>query len=418
MRCTACRTRTLTALCCLMACGSISAQSGPYWLGLSENISHDNNLYRLSSGAAVPGGLSRGDTTFATTLFAGLDQPIGRQRVRADASLRASRFSRNESLNHEGYSLKLGADWATIERLSGTVNLARERSLVRFSNDLLTDVNFERNIVTHTSLDATVRVGVVTRWSAELTLAHQLADYSAASYAAREYRQNSVSTGLRYTASGALSLAAALRATQGRYPRFARSATGEDVADRYQSRNLDLSARWNASGVSQVDARLSLGKTSFDRATASDFSGITGSLGWIWRPTGKLRMESRLTRDRGQDGSALYFASSGRYADFSRHSTALSLAAGYEVSSKITLTAGALIGWRDLVDTRTDLAGTPIVRQGSDRTSVVSLSARWTPQRSLTLGCDSAWEQRHHSGPLSTDYSVNTISCFGQFVLR
>jgi hypothetical protein len=96
----------------------------------------------------------------------------------------------------------------------------------------------------------------------------------------------------------------------------------------------------------------------------------------------------------------------------------LSLSTNYELSAKIALTAGAIYGARDLVDVRSDLLGTPITRSGRDHTSVLSLGARWTPLRSLTVGCDTAWEQRGHSGALSTDYSANTFSCFGQFLLQ
>jgi hypothetical protein len=129
-------------------------------------------------------------------------------------------------------------------------------------------------------------------------------------------------------------------------------------------------------------------------------------------------MEARLSRDRGQDSSALYFTGSGRFADYSRTTSAVTLGANYELSSKIALTAGWLYADRKLVDTRQDLFGATLVRFGDDRTTLVTLGARWVPTRSVTLGCDIGREQRRHDGPLSTDYSVNTASCFGQFTLQ
>lgn len=402
------------------------AQSSPFYFGASQGVTRDSNLYRLSDGAApLPAGRSKSDTVYTTSLLAGIDQPIGRQRVRGDVSLRASRFANNKVLDNEGYGLKLGADWSTIGRLSGSINLVSDRSLARFANDTLSINNLQRNIASSTTFDTTVRRGLVTRWSAEATYAHQRVGYSASEFEPREYRQNSLSAGVRYTPSGLISFGAALRGTEGRYPRFALLANGSYLADTYSGRNLDLSTRWTPSGVSQFEARLSFGNTSYDRDTARDFSGVTGGLAWIWRPTGKLRFETRLARDTGQESAAIGFVStpsgvgSGlRYADASRVTNTLSVAAQYELSAKILLSTYAGVAQRSLSDSRPDLFGNVATLTGSDRTSTLNFGARWLPTRSITVGCDLGWEQRSTSSVLSTDLSGNTVGCFGQLTLR
>ena len=406
--------------------GAAQAQSSPFYFGVSQAFTHDSNLYRLSDGApALPAGRSKSDTASTTSLLAGIDQPIGRQRVRGDVSLRANRFANNKALNNEGYGLKLGADWSTIQRISGSINLVSDRSLARFSNDTLSINNLQRNIASTTLFDTTARIGLVTRWSAEATYAHQRVGYSAAEFEPREYRQNSLSAGVRFTPSGLISFGAALRGTKGRYPRFALLPAGDYLADTYSGRNLDLTTRWVPSGVSQFDARLSFGKTSYDRDTARDFSGVTGSLGWTWRPTGKLRFETRLARDTGQESAAIGFASAApgigntlRYADASRVTTSLSLGAQYELSAKIMLTSAIGVAQRSLTDSRPDLAGNVLTLTGTDRTSNLNFGARWAPTRSITVGCDLGWEQRSTSSVLSTDISGNTVGCFGQLLLQ
>ena len=414
--------RPLARLClglCLGACTLAAAQSSPWYVGGSVALTHDANLYKISDGApALPGGLSKGDNITTLTAMAGFDQTIGRQRVRGDVSLRDIRFATNTALANQGYALKLGADWTSIERLSGSVNLVADRSLVRFNNDSIVANNLERNISTTRSFDSTVRLGVVTRWTVEGSYAHQSADYSAPAYAPREYRQDSVSAGMRYSPNGIVSLALAARETRGRYPRFARTLDGQFVADRYRGSNLDLSARWVPSTISQIDARLSLGRTRFDRATGSDFSGLTGSATWTWHPTGKLRFETRLARDRGQDAQALDYFASGRFADVSRTTTSLLIGATYELSSKINLTVGAAHSTRDLVDTRTGFFGDVSTLSGADRTRMFALGVRWTPTRSLALGCDANWERRSANSSLSSDYSASTLGCFGQITLQ
>lgn len=403
---------------CLPVAGC--AQASPYYFGVSQSITHDSNIYRLADGAAAPFGLTRSDRIATTTLLAGVRQPLGRQALRGDASLRASRFGRHEALDNQGHALALALDWATVGRLSGSVSLARDRSLVRFDSENTSSgpAILERNLATTTRLEAVARIGLVTRWSAEARYSFQETDYSAAAYRPRGLRQQGIGASLRHAFNDALSVSGGLRATEGRYPRFALAADGSFVEDRYQGRFVDLGARWVPGAVSQFDARLSLGRTNFERATASDVSGLTGSALWTWRPSAKLRLETRLARDRGQDASALFFPGSGLFADFSRTTNSITLGVHHEWSAKLSFSGGIGYADRQLVDTRQDLFGGTLVRNGDDQTTFSSLSVRWLPARSLTLGCDLGREERRHQGPLSTDYHANIFGCFGQFTLQ
>ena len=399
--------------------------NAPYYLGASQAITHDSNLYRLSDSTPAPvGGLSKSDTTYTSMALAGFEQIAGRQRWRADGSLSAVRFGNNSALNHQAYNLKLGADWASIERLSGSVNAHVDKALVRFNNDSLVANAFGRNMVTTRGFDGTVRMGVVTRWTLEAGVAYQRADYSALSYAARDFRQSSVALGLRYVPSSALSFALTARQTTGQFPHVLAPTSASTVADHYSGSNLDLSTRWVASAASQIDARVSWGHTRFDRATGNDFSGVTGVGTWTWRPTGKLRFEARVARERGQDVTALELFAIGRAVDVSRTSTTWLLGATHELSSKINVTASVGGSNRDLVDTRattggpTNTTNTAISVHGSDRSELRALGLRWTPTRSVLLGCDVSSERRSTQSSLSSAYSSQALGCFGRFTLQ
>ncbi len=399
---------------------ALHAQTSPYTVGASVNVLHESNLYKLSEGAPpLPGVLTPADTTTTSSALLGFDQTFGRQRLRAEGQLRAIRFGNNTDLNHQSYSFKLGADWASINNLSGSLNLLADKTMVRFTNDSIAANNLQKNLATTHIADGTVRLGVVTRWTVEGTYAFQSSDYSAASYAPRAYRQSSLSAGVRYMPSGALSLGLAARDTRGRYPRFALTQDGQAIADHYGSRNLDLSARWSISALSQFDTRLSWGSTRFDRATAGNTSGLTGVASWTWRPTGKLRFETRLARERGQEATELNFAASGRVVDISRTTTSLLIGANYELSAKVAMVAGLGYSRRDLIDTRTGFFGLDANTQhGKDSTQLLTLGARWAPTRSLMLSCDASWEQRHAQSALSTTYNARTLGCSGQFALQ
>ena len=396
------------------------AQRQPYYLGLSQSLGQESNLYRIGDQQLLPAGLSKSDTVSSTALFGGIDQAFGRQRVYGSASVRANRYQGNSGLNNQGYGLNLALDWATLERLSGTVSLGASQNLTKFNEINTTGaVETQRNIEHSQQIDAKVRLGVVTRYTAEATLGLLQRRYSAASYARFEQDQTSGSLGLRYQPSDLLALGAAVRLTQVGYPRYRDLGAGAFEADRLRRSDLDFTASWQPGGNSTVNARISPTRSSHDRNVESDFSGLTGSASWVWRATGKTRLTSLLSRDTGQSYDAINqgIASTGSVG-YSRTTTALKITGDYEYSAKIALSASLTQANRDL-GRSFNQNGATLVERGSDNSSTLGLGAKWSPLRSLQVGCDLSTEQRRSNNQLlSTNLSANSVSCFGQFTLQ
>ena len=230
------------------------ALAGPYSMSLSQSVTRETNLLRVEEGQVVPDGLNRSDTVWTSTLQGGIDQPIGRQRVFGNASLRHSRFENNRVYDNSGYLVSAGAEGSTVDRFSGSVGVTLQRSLARFSNDevgVLTRSNIERT----QQVDSALRWGVGTRLAAEAALNWRRVDFSAPEYASREFRQGSAYLGLRHTLSGALSASIGLRQSRGVYPNFRRLDDTTFEADRFQRRELELKVSANPGGSSSVDAR-------------------------------------------------------------------------------------------------------------------------------------------------------------------
>ena len=420
------RATVFTALTALSALASLSsgtalAQASPYYLGVSQALSYESNLYRVGDGQVLPTNLSKSDTISGTSLVAGVDQTISRQRVYGSANLRANRYANNKSLDNQSYGLNLALDWATVNNLSGTLSTSADQNLAQFNSRTASGtLETKKNEVRTRTLDASVRLGVVTRYTLEATLGHRQRSYSAVEYNSREFRQDSASLGFRYRPSSALTLGAALRGTQADYPRFRQLAPGSYQSDRLQRQDIDLTANWQPSGASRINLRLSPTRTRYDRDTSSDFSGLTGSLGWAWQPTGKLKLNTTASRDTGQSSDAVNLGIFGNgFTDYSRTTDALGLRANYELSAKVGLNAGLVLAHRALRDSLS-VAGSPSsVRSGSDNTRTLSLGARWQPTRAIQVGCDASAENRSSSNALlSVGLSGNSVSCFGQFVLQ
>ncbi|WP_088284846.1 hypothetical protein [Ideonella sp. A 288] len=410
----------LLPLLALALAGSAWSQSSPWYVGAALGLSHDSNVYRLSDGFALQAGLARGDTITTATLLAGLDQPIGRQRVQGSAQLRNSRFSRNEGLNNSGYGLNLSLDWATIERLSGKVQLAANRDLAVFAPDSDIPTLQRKNVASSEQIDASVRLGLISRWVAEATVGWRNVGYSASEFQSREYNQGSASLGLQYRPSGALGLGTALRATNGRFPRALALGNDQFLADRFKRHDIDFTADWVASGASTVNARISTGRVRYREATQRDFSGLTGQLRWQWRPTGKLTLGTTLLRETGLDSSRALgtgFFVTGTGTDVSKTTDALRLRADYELTGKISLNASVSRASRTLVNTQ-QISSSTGPTEGGDRTHGAGLGMRWVPTRALQFSCDWSREQRRTDGGLSSPYSVDVVGCVGQIILQ
>jgi len=394
------------------------AENSPYYIGVSQALGYDSNLLLLSDGQPTPAGLKRSDVLSTTSVIAGLDQPISRQRVFGNLALRVNRYASNSEYDNQSYSGTLGVDWATVERLSGRLVGNVNRSLASFDQQgigLVSAKNFEDS----RALDFSANLGLVTQYSLYGTLGWREIENSLnlPALQSRDYNQLSYSAGVRWNPSSRSTFGIGLRQTDGEYPRFQPLPGGGFQADKFSRRDIDLTATLQPSGASTVSARISTGDTEYDLATQRDFSGVTGSVNWTWVATGKTRFNATLTRDTGVDSYATIVFNTPGTSDFSRVTTALNVSADYAATSKIMLTLGLGTSQRDLVRSLPAALGIP-GQASKDRTNALNLGARWTPSRSVQVGCNAGVQRRNASGVLSSDFKSNTFSCYGQFTLQ
>jgi hypothetical protein len=414
------RLSLLVALAWASHLGAAHAEATPYFIGLSQGITYERNVLRLADDVAAPEGLKRSDTIFVTALQGGIDQPFGRQRAYGNLSLRQVTYASNTAYNNQAYTGNVGLDWSTIERISGSLSANANRSLSSFGSfgiGLLREKNFEDS----QGFNASVSMGLVTEYSAEAGFGHRQVRNSLkkAGVLARDFDQDSATVGLRWRPSTAANLGLSLRETRGRYPKFRQVADGSFLADRFKQQGLEISGSIQPMGVSSFDLRLGQNKTKYDLNQSRDFSGITGSLGWTWQPTGKLRITSRVSRDTGQDSFALVQFNVPGISEYSRVNDVFRLQADLEVSAKIALTASWQTLQRNLTqNTPSPVDGSVTSASGRDTTHQLNLGGRWTPYRTTLLSCDVGAERRSASGPLAEPLRDYTINCYGQFQLQ
>ena len=393
--------------------GGVWADTSPYVLGASETYAHDSNFVHLADGAILPSALqARTDRIATTTLFGGIDQTVGRQRVYANANVRDNRYRYNRLYNNQGFGLAAGLDWATVERVSGNLGLSSNRTLASFDRGNGNNApNVAKNIEQTDQLSGSVRVGVVTDVTLEAGYSQQRKRFSEVG---ARLEQSITSLGVREQFGGALTIGAGLRLTDGRYP---------DYNDSFRGRDLDLSANWVPNAISTVVARLSLGRTDHSLATAQDFKGATGALSWDWKPSGKLAFGTQLSRSTGNDSSFATIAGGAASitasADNSKLTTSMWLNASYEATAKIRLDASLSRASRTLTNSLSINSAQPISATDGDRLGRLRLSARYAPTRTLELSCNLGRERRSaNNSTLTYAYRSNTVACSAQLAVQ
>ncbi|MBI5722318.1 MAG: hypothetical protein HZC37_31970 [Burkholderiales bacterium] len=400
---------TLTSIAALASAGALAQEPNPYYIGASQSVARESNLFRSADGVRVS------DTVSVTSLLAGLDQPIGRQRLFADAAVRSGRFADNSQLNYTGGSLLAGADWEAAESLSGRLSYGIDRRLAPTGLDLGIDPTL-RNVQTTQEFVLRGQSSTVAVFAVEAGYIHRALDYTAVAANDLEFKQDTGSLGLRFRPGGALTLGLTVRRTEGTYP----FAAAGDLPDDFQRDDVDLSAVWIATGASTVTARLSRTREKHEVLTTRDVSGNTGALSWNFKPTGKLNLTADYIRDTGAESTFIGTGGAGGggsatpVVNSSPQATTWQLRGDYEVTAKVQLVAFVRHLKRDLVNNAA-IPGT-----GEDTLVEARAGLNWTPLRSVLVGCTVGREDRDASegavaNVLSSSYSATTVRCLAQF---
>ena len=399
----------------------VRAEYSPYYIGVVETLEHNTNIYRVGDQQVLPPDVSKSDSLIASALIGGIDQFFGRQHATGGLTLRDTRYRSNSQLNNQGYTLNLGLDWSSANRISGRLSASADRNLAQFNSQTVNGViETRKNIQTINQVDASFALGTVTKFTAEAAVGARQRTFSAPAYARLGYDQTNASVGLKYRPSSLVSLGASLRTSQTRYPRFTDLGNGSFDSDTLKRHDLDLTAVWQYSGLNQFSARISPTRTTDARLVDQNFSGLTGAANWTWIPTGRLSLHSALTRDSGVSAQSVNLGFFGPgVVDYSRVTNGIRTRADFELTSKIALNASLSYAQRDLVNTL--LAGGNNLRQqnATDRTSVFGLGAKWVPTRSVELSCNLSKEQRSSSNPVvSVPLRADMFGCAGQLILQ
>jgi hypothetical protein len=394
--------------------GGAWADANPYRVGAGIAFGSDDNLFRSGAGTELA------DHHTTLSVFGGVDQPIGRQRLQGGATLRSSHYARRQDLDHTGFELMLGWSGATQGEISWELAHETKRRLASYGTAVRDEFRVADLETSHVST-AAVQLGLDAIWVAKLTLAHREIDHSAAVYASDRVRMDSAGFGLTWNPLGPLTASAGPRFTSGRRPQVA-DAAGGTTSDDFTRQDIDFGLRWVASGASTLNARLSLTRQRDALQRSGDFDGATGQLDWQWTLTGKTRLDVALRRDTGSESSFVTAAVAGESlrgtSDTSQLTNSLTARIGYELTGKTSLLLSGSLAERQLRAATLLADGSSGSTAGNDRSGRLALGLRYLPTRNAIVACDLGHERRATRSSLSSAYRANTVGCSAQLTLQ
>lgn len=409
----------IAALASAASCAAWADEPSPWYLGASQSFTHDSNVYRS------PARIS--DSYSSTGLQGGFDQPIGRQRVYGSANVNYNKYREQDTLDNTSYGLNAGWDWATIEKLSGSLNASANQSLASFNGNAGRPSN-DRNLLRVEQVSASARYGGDSTLSLNGNYGHSRVDYSSDDFLSSDSSADTASIGLDYRVGPSLRLGTALRFSRTVSPHAVQVVGSTDQRDftsnTTNGRNLDLLADWRYSVQTGVSARLSWTNQSNSDIPGRDFSGLTGSLSGTYAPTGKLSFTASLSRDAGAYGSYFNVVSapgaepSVGLIENSQTTDSVSLTGQYAATAKIAVNAGYQYRRAKIVSTSGTTNNNTTNNDSTDNYHSRSLGVSYAITRSVQLGCNLARETRSVSGQAAYAYSANTTSCSAQVTLR
>ena len=379
----------------------------PVRFNVSGGVYHDDNILRLSDGAAVPAGAHRSDTIFRVGLGLNANLPVSQQRILIDANVDNYTYDNNSRLDHLAYRGSGTWRWQAGQRLSGDLGYSRRRYL----GDLGEIQAPVRDMITEDRIFGSAGFMVTPRWRVRGGGDWRKYDHSEATRSEFDLKITSGTVGLDYVTPLNNSIGVQYRQSHGEYDNRQAVAPGTTVANTYDEYETSGVLRWNIGPKSMLNARAGYTKREHDEAPARDFDGFTGRLSLDWAAGAKTVINGSAWREIR---SVEEFGTLEQAAASYILSTGMSVGPSWAPTSKLVFEARYIHETREYEgDPSLTLPGSAGIRR-EDTFNGLRLAAGYTPVRSVRLSLAYERGDRDSNIPLR-DYDYNRVSANAQF---
>ena len=360
----------------------------------AETVQYDSNVFRLSDTAKAQAANGSPTHSDITTLGVLLNKPYSLQRFELDIHADNYRYRNFSNLDFTALNYAAAWRWSFTPALHGNLTADR-REFVDNSADAQNIDRINRRIDRSNVLDAEYEIDGV--WRVLGGVFDRSTTFSQPFTFEGDSTVKGAEAGLRYVFPSATSLAYRYRTGSGDYPD---RVTSPVFASKFKDREHEVRLDWQATGKTNIQARISHFNRAHEDLSARDFSGMLGQLYATWAATGKTSVALGFGRELGSYQTNNYSYYQG-YQVF--------VAPTWKPTEKTAVRLRYEHGVRDF---KNPLPGFVAINR-QDITNLSSLAFEWQALRAVKLILSVQSDKRKSSEP-GFDYNSHGVNVSAQ----
>lgn len=387
--------KVLSALSAMLISGvAVADPEDPLNFSVGAGVRFEDNLFRLPDNPNNrPAGFSnrsRSDQIYSTNVGIKIDKPYAQQRFQLNMMATDHDYKRYDYLDYTTFDYRAAWLWHLTPDISGTLSAEQ----VQISNNFADFRNInQRSIQTNEIRTFSIDGHVAGGWHLIGALTDLKSRNTQQFSALRDFTQTGVEAGVKYVAISENWVSLVQKESKGDYN--GRPLDPVSLLDNsFDQHETEARANWRLSGKSVLDGRLGYVNREHDHFSDRDYSGEIGQLTYRWEATGKLQVNTSITRNIYSfqlQNSSYYVADT------------ISIAPTWRVTSHTTVRARYDYGQRDYRG-----AIVPGVRVRDDDYQTFLVAVDWQPRRTILVNGTLLHEKRS-SNINSFDYDANSF---------
>ena len=366
---------------------------------VSEAITHDDNVFRLSSAsdpASTIGSSSTADTYTTTGLGFRFDVPVSRQRFLGELGWNHHRYHRFTEFNFTDHNARAVWEWQAGNQWSGQLGYAQRKSLTSLSNVQSGVQSTTPNPIHKQDAFFNAAYMLTPRWRLKGELTDSSSTNTVPQFQVNDIDIDGTGVTVSHVSPAGNEVGVNIRIAEARFP-FPQLVAGTLVDNAYRQRNAGLVSSWTISGNSRLTAQLGRVDRNYEQFPERDFDDTTYRAAYEWKATGKLILTAEAQRDISP------------YEEVNTNAVLLhgiALRPSFDLTEKISISGALEHNNMDYLGDAGLVLGT--VQPRSDRMRVAALRIFYRPIRHAWLEAAMRREDRSSSDPFG-DYETNII---------
>lgn len=330
---------------------------------------------------AALGKSKRSDTIYTTNIGFKYDKSYSLQRFQLDAGVVDNKYDTYDYLDYTAFNYRAAWLWSLTPNITGMLLADQLQVLNSFSDfrDLNNNLLRSRSIQTSQSRIFTIDGYIGGGWHLLGGLSEIRSRNSETFNAVGDYVQRGVEAGVKYVTRADTSISLVQKASKGDYRGRVLDAPSQ-LDTGFDQKETEAKLEWQVTGKSRIDARLGYVTRDHDNFSTRDYDGAVGRLAHSWTPTGKLRVNTSISRNLysfQQLSNSYYVADT------------FAISPVWQVTPKTNLKLVYDYSERDY-----DGAVTPTINERKDKVHGLVFIAEWEPTRTILVSGSLRREKR------------------------